>query len=107
MAGPNATERRVNKTYNTMSRYTMFYPHDVVGSTVYAGFDSGETWDEIFTPGQLTVFIYDASVNEITKGTAKDIITYKMAGENCDDIYVYVRTDGSDRNFVVYRNMTK
>lgn len=103
MSGPNAEGRRVDTTTNTV-KHTMFYIHDVVGTTVYGGYHSGETWDEVITPGSLTVFIYDAKTKEITKGNTKDIITYKMAGDKCDDVYVYLRYD-SDRNFVVYRNM--
>lgn len=101
--GPSATEKPIDKTYRPNgARITMVYVHDVIGSSVFCGFESGETWDEIMTPGRSEVFIYDSEEGKVTKGSTLDLVSYKNAGDDCSEVFVYT-VNGEVRNFIIYR----
>ncbi len=101
---PGVTGDIIKRTYSLSgARLTTAYVHDVIGESIFCGFDNGETWEEIFAPTGVQVFVYDGTAKEkIIKGTTADIKSYLACGDDCSKVLVYL-VNGQIRNFIVYQ----
>lgn len=101
--GPGVQDHPINKNFIASgARTTVAYVNDVVGNSVYCGFDDGKTWEEIISPGNAQVFVYDSERDEVFKGTTMDLCSYKQVQDECSRIFVYI-VNGEVRNFIVYK----
>ena len=94
--------RLLDRTYKASGpRKTMYYVNDVIGSSIYVGFDSGADFDEVLATGGARILVYEERTGKLTEGSMADIHTYKTHGDDCSSIFVYF-VNGEVRNFVVY-----
>jgi len=100
--GPSATSRPTSDFKLNLGRETCFYPNEIQGTTIFGGIYSKD-FEEIFTTGNATVFVYDFASDELRQGTLADIRTYKVYGDACSTVYYY-SVSGEVRNFVIYNN---
>lgn len=66
------------------------YVHNVIGNSIFVGYDSGEDFDEIIGASNIPIVVYDTAENEIRKGSLSDIKTYEAAGNQCSLIYIHM-----------------
>ena len=84
------------------ARALMLYINDIKGSTIKAGYKSGADFDEIVTLQSRKIRIYDSKNNRIEDGSPADLISYKVAGDNCSLIY-YLINDSYASMIVIYK----
>lgn len=98
---PHSPQTRPSNTNYSVSgpRITMYYVHDIIGSSILVGNNSGEDFDEMLTPGAM-VLVYDTDDDILKEGSIADIKSYKAVGNDCSSLFVYYN-GGEVRNFVV------
>ncbi len=100
---PGSGTRPVDKSFAIGGpRITMVYVHDIIGNTMLCGFDSGETYEEVFALDGVKILVYDSAREEVREGSIADLETYKSVGDNCSDVYIYT-VNTEIRNFVIYK----
>ncbi len=83
------SSRPKNLSINAGYRQIMGYANKKVGQNIQIGYDSAESFDEVFNLSDIPVLIYAPSGKEkIRVGSINDIKTYDVYGSNCSDVYI-------------------
>lgn len=96
--------RRIDSDINASTRIVTSYASDKIGSVLRCGYESGADFDEVYNLSDVKILVYDPSNSRepIRIGTEGDILTYKMAGNNCSTIVAHTNWGGNPISFVVY-----
>lgn len=94
------SSRPKNLTINAGYRQIIGYANKKVGQNIQIGYDSAESFDEVFSLSDIPVLIYTTSEKgKIRVGSINDIKTYDVYGSNCSD--VYIQLNGTNIKMVV------
>ena len=96
--------RRIDSDINASTRIVTSYASDKIGSVLRCGYESGADFDEVYNLSDVKILVYDPGNRRepIRTGTEGDILTYKMAGNNCSTIVAHTNWGGNPISFVVY-----
>lgn len=100
---PRTDVKPANTSYRIAGvRTLMFYVNDIIGTSIRAGYDSGESFDEVVTTQNAKILVYDKDADLIEEGSLTDLVSYKAAGDNCSLVY-HFSINATVNMIVVYK----
>ena len=90
------------KDMHVLEALSSGYVHEVNGNVATVGIESGADFDMAYDFVAGTVLIYDKKYNSVTTGTVNDLISYDVAGSNCDFLLTHMRYS-KQLVYIIYR----
>lgn len=90
LCGPSKprNEWLVKKDYvDSNERETTGYVYDVVGNTIFIGFDNKQ-WDEVFSLKDKKIIVFDKEKDEVRLGSVEDIVPYVQNPDNYSSVFL-------------------
>lgn len=99
------THETTNTGYGTGGAFVVVgYVYDVKDKIVKISYTDPAVWGQMVSLQSSKILIYESGsrTKGFREGTPAELLTYKIAGNSCDKVYMYTNSSQM-RNFIVFR----